>query len=206
MIEGKIKIHIIPYHDAEHDGTENIEKLKRIASKLKEADIPMLRLNGGIADCMWRNPKFKDKLGRKALCLDVPENDNFWAQLVLIPTIMTPYFWKKSKDELEAERAKLVANNAWAKDNWLKLAEMFDGTVGVHESYDYDGMAEHLTLASAKWCDDDPTGTCFMSEPPDNATALKNQIECIKNCVKQIEASGRPAPVVNKPNYWGMFD
>lgn len=216
-IAGKARIHITPYHDAEHDGTAKMDELKRIFAKLKTAQVPKMKVDGG--EFVHEKPGnlvFKDRPGRKTYVLEIPDNLNFWAQLVLVPTLLTPYFWKKTAEELSAERARLTAGDAWASDNWLKLAERFDGSVYVSESYDFDGYAEHDHYASAKWSDEDE-GTCFATNltPPNLAPELKRRIESVKALAAALEKAGRikvpdDARVTKveicKDQYWGMFE
>lgn len=214
-IAGKAEILITPYHDVNHDGTAKADELKRIWAKLNDRlPIPKMGLKGDIVACdAAMNPYLKDRPGRKALSLYVPDNLNFWAQLVLVPTLLTPYFWKKTAKELTAERARLTAGGAWARENWLRLAERFDGSIFVHESYDYDGFAEHVYSASAKWSEDDPTGNMFAVEPPDYAAALEHQMDMVKGLAAKLRSGQHHGPngekvvnvQINKDQYWGMF-
>lgn len=216
-IAGKAKICITPYHDAEHDGTAKMDELKRIFAKLKTAQVPKMKL--GMGEFVHEkpvNPVFKDRPGRKTYMLEIPDNLNFWAQLVLVPTLLTPYFWKKTAEELAAERVRLTAGDAWAGDNWLKLAERFDGDVCVRESYDFDGYAEHDHCAYAKWNDEDESGTCFAAKltPPNLAPKLAGQIASVKALAAALEAGRIKGPdgarvtsvEICKDQYWGMFE
>lgn len=143
--------------------------------------------------------------------IEVPDNLNFWFQLKALPKILTPYFWKKTADELEAERRKLIAGDAWAYCNWEKLSATFNARVCVRESYDWGSAAESRFFVD-HGRDDEKLCWLGSGPMPDHAATLRRCIADVKAMAAAVKAAGTfngnrvENVTVNKDQYWGMFD
>lgn len=147
----------------------------------------------------------------KVAVIEVPDNLNFWFQLEIVPRLLIPNFWEKTPEEVEAERMKLVAGDAWVLENWRKLAVEVEGIIRVDESYDSTASGEYAYVV----CYDRPNPakvTIVSGKQPDHAKALRHQIESVKALAAKLRFRRGPKGQkvknveINKDSYWGMFE
>ena len=216
-IDGRMRMVLSPYHDKCYDGTAKYDELKRSLTKLaKMDDANTFKWQVGYGANRCLNKVWEDKPNRKFLTIDVFDNRNFWFQLMMVPKLLTPYFWKVSKEELEAKRLELIANDAWVLDNLEKLALQIRGTVYIEEEYDSSAEGKYSYYFCHNRNDENPCGELvnlgddlakkFCLRVPDHANAIRHEIECVKHTAKILEMEYGEAPKINKAQYWGLFN